>query len=212
MSDATSSAQSSLITRAVNIIMRPKVEWARIDDEPATVKGLITGYAAPLALIGPVAALIGGQLFPVSVFGTVYRAPVVGAVIAAIVSFVLSLVAVFVLGLIIDALATRFGGTSNRVQAMKVAVYSSTASWLAGVFGLLPALAFLSLAGLYSLYLLFVGLPILMKAPADKAMNYTIVVVVLSIVMWLIVGAITAAVTATFAAGAIAAAGIGGAL
>jgi hypothetical protein len=102
--------------------------------------------------------------------------------------FVLSLVAVYVIGLIIDALAPTFGGTRNPIQALKVAAYSSTASWLAGVFALLPGLRVLQILGLYSLYLLYLGLPVLMKAPQDKAVGYTAVVVIAAIVVTMLVG------------------------
>jgi len=99
---------------------------------------------------------------------------------------------VFVLALIIDALAPTFGGQKNPIQALKVAAYSATAAWVAGIFGLIPALGFLGLLGLYSLYLLFLGLPILMKAPEDKAMGYTLVVIVAAIVLGYLVSALTA--------------------
>src|SRR3546814_4593139 len=69
----------------------------------------------------------------------------------------LTIVGVFLFALIIDWLAPRFGGTSSRVQAVKVAAYSATAGWVAGIFALVPSLAMLSILGLYSLYLLYLG-------------------------------------------------------
>ncbi|MFW9777128.1 YIP1 family protein, partial [Brucella melitensis] len=84
---------------------------------------------------------------------------------------------VYVLALVINALAPTFGGTQNQGQALKVAVYASTAAMLGGVFSLLPALAILGLvAALYSLYLLYLGLPLLMRSPAARAVPYTAVV------------------------------------
>jgi hypothetical protein len=105
-----------------------------------------------------------------------------------VVTYLLTLGGVFVLALIIDALAPSFGGTQNQVQALKVSAYSSTASWVAGIFGLVPALGILGILGLYSLYLLYLGLPVLMKAPAEKAMGYTVVVIIAAIVLFLVVG------------------------
>jgi hypothetical protein len=104
---------------------------------------------------------------------------------------------VYVLALIIDALAPNFGGVSNQVQALKVAAYSSTASWVAGIFGLIPPLSWLGVLGLYSLYLLYLGLPILMKSPPDKAAGYTGVVIIAAIVLFLVIGL----VAGTFMAG-----------
>jgi hypothetical protein len=99
---------------------------------------------------------------------------------------------VYVLALIIDALAPTFGGQKNQIQAFKVSAYAGTASWLAGVFNLIPALSILGLLGLYSLFLLYRGLPKLMKTPEDKALPYTALVIVAAVVLALIVGAVTA--------------------
>ncbi len=102
----------------------------------------------------------------------------------------LVLAGVWVLAVIIDMLATSFGGTPNRMQALKVAAYSMTAAWIAEIFVILPALAILSIAGLYSIYLLYLGLPVLMKAPADKAGAYTVVVVLVGIVVFMLIQAV----------------------
>jgi hypothetical protein len=182
------------VDRVKNILLTPRTEWEVIDAEPTTVADLYKGYILPLAAIGPVAQAIGFSVFgmPVPFLGT-YRTPVATAVTQAVVTYVLTLVAVFVLALIIDALAPTFNGTPNRIQALKVAAYSYTASWVAGIFMLIPALSLLSILGLYSLYLLYLGLPILMKAPKEKALAYTAVVVIAGIVLFMLIGFAAAA-------------------
>jgi hypothetical protein len=208
MTDAhsTPALSPSLVARVKGILLRPTAEWEVIEREPATVKGLFTGYAAILAAIGPIAGLIGSTVFAIGIFRA--GSPV-GAVAGALVGYVMALVGAFVLGLIIDALAPSFGGVSNRLNAMKVAVYSSTASWLAGIFNILPLLGILGIVGLYSLYLLYRGLRTLMKAPADKSLVYTIVVIIAAIVIWMVIGVITASVIGMFAvAGAVATGGL----
>lgn len=209
--EAPTAGGSNLVARVKGILFQPTAEWNVIDAERADIKSLFTGYAAVLAAIGPVATLIGGQLFPISVFGVTAKTPIVGAVIGAAVAYVMALVGAYVLGLIIEAAAPHFGGVKDRTKAMQVAVYFSTASWLAGIFGIFPALAMLSIVGLYSLFLLFKGLPILMKAPQDKAVGYTVVVILAAIVVWIVIGAVVTAVTGAFAVGAMGAAGLAGA-
>src|SRR3546814_11337083 len=94
-------------------------------------------------------------------------------------SYVLTLAAIYIVALVIDALAPTFGGQKNPIQALKVAVYSGTAGWVAGIASLLPTLALLGglVGGLYSRYLPSLGPPRLMTAPGDKAVDYTVVVV-----------------------------------
>jgi hypothetical protein len=182
------------VNRVKNILFSPGAEWNTIEAEPATVQGLYVGYACILAAIGPVARLIGSQIFGFPAFFVVFHPSLIGSIVSAIVSYVLSLVGVGVLALVIDALAPNFGGTKNRLAAFKVAVYSSTAAWVAGIFGLIPAVSALGIIGLYSLYLLYLGLPKLMKAPEDKALTYTAVTVVVAVVIFVVVAAIPSAI------------------
>jgi Yip1 domain len=184
----------SLMARAKNILLQPKTEWPVIAGEQATTGSLYTGYIIPLAAIGPIASIIGWSVFGFSVpFVGSIRYPIGISVRNGIVIYALSLVGVFVLALIIDALAPTFGGQKNQIQALKTSAYSYTAAWVAGIFNLIPSLALLGLlAALYSCYLLFLGLPVLMKAPEDKAVGYTAVVIIVAIVLYFVIGAVVA--------------------
>ncbi len=210
MTDPTTQSQPAvdpaLVARVKGILLQPKSEWLKIDGEFATTKSLFSRYAMILAAIGPVCSLLGGQLMPIMGM----KLSIVGAIVVALVSYGMSLLGVFLLGLIINALAPNFGGTANKVQAMKLAVYSWTAAWLAGVFGLIPMLGILAILGLYSFYLLFVGLPILMKVPEDKKVGYFIVTVIAGVVMYFIISAIVGAISMSFVAASVGMAGLAG--
>ena len=181
----------NLIDRVKRILLSPRTEWEVIDAEPTTPAQLYTGYIMPLAAIGPIAQIIGYSVFGISVpFMGTYRVPMGSAITSGLVTYVLSLVAVYVLALIIDGLAPTFNGQRSQIQALKVAAYSSTASWVAGIFALIPGLRLLTILGLYSLYLLYLGLPIVMKAPREKATGYTVVVLLAAIVLFMLIGVV----------------------
>jgi len=183
-----------LVERAKRILLQPGQEWQAINTETTTTADLYKSYIAPLAAIGPVASIIGMSVVGVSVpFFGMYRVPFGTAISHAVVSYVLTLAGVYVLALIIDALAPTFAGQKNDIQALKLATYASTAAWLAGVFTLIPMLSILGVLGLYSLYLLYLGLPILMKAPQEKALAYTAVVVVAAIVVFAVISVVAVA-------------------
>jgi len=185
-----------LVERVKGILLKPNEEWDRIDPEPATIKGLYTGYACILAAIPAVSAFIGEQVFGVSLLGIHYRPPLVGSLVSAIVNYALSLAMLYVLALIVEALAPTFNGIKDRTQAFKLAAYSGTAMWVAGVFALIPMLMpLMILGGLYSLFLLYLGLPKLMKSPQEKALSYTAVTIVVAIVLSIVVRSLTGAVT-----------------
>jgi hypothetical protein len=187
----------NLIERAKAIILRPRATWAVIDGEATPLRDLYVHYAMPLAAIGPVAGFLGGQIFGrgQSVLGTVYRPSFFNALFAGVLQYVFALIAVAVLALVINALARQFGAAANQAQAFKLAIYGSTAIWLAGIFHLVPALSVLSIAGLYSLYLIYTGLPRLMKAPHDNARVYVIVALAASVTVWIAAAALAAAMT-----------------
>jgi len=184
-----------LVNRVKGILMSPAAEWDKIDVEPATVQGLYVGYVAILAAIPVIARLIGSLVFGYSALGIVYRPPIIASVIGAIVGYVLALVMVFILGLVIDMLAPSFDGQKNQIQAFKVAAYSGTAGWVVGIVYVFPPLGLLAiLGGLYGLYILYLGLPKLMRVPQDKGLGYTIVTIIVAVVLFIVVGAVSAAV------------------
>ena len=182
----------NIAERVKKILLQPKSEWQIIAAEKMTVAELYKSYIVLLAAIGPVASIIGMSIVGVSMpyVGT-YRVPLGASITHAVVSYALTLVGVYLLSLIINALAPTFSGEKDGIQALKVAAYSSTAAWVAGIFALIPMLGFLGLLGLYSLYLLYLGLPVLMKTSSEKALIYTVVVVISAIVIFFIVGAIS---------------------
>lgn len=181
VTDPAPTSANSLVERVKAILLQPKTEWDKIEAEPATAGGLFTGYAMILAAIPAIAKLIG-DLNPVCFFLCIRVNPVF-AVVSAILYYVAVLAGLFAIGVVADELAPNFGGQKNRLQAMKLSVYASTAWLLAGVFAIVPALAYLGLVGLYSFYLMYLGAPKLMKVPEDKAIAYTAVTSLIGIVV-----------------------------
>ena len=174
----------TIVERARNICLTPNTEWPVIAAEPTSPGTLISGYVVPLAAIGAVAGFIGGSLVGRSLpyLGT-YRVPIFSGLVFAVFTFCMTIVAVFVLSIIINALAPTFGGEQNSAQSLKLAVYSYTPAWIAAALQIVPLLGIFAIfAAFYGLYLLYLGIPRLMKSPEDKAVAYTAVVVVCAIV------------------------------
>ncbi|HUR35281.1 MAG TPA: Yip1 family protein [Vicinamibacterales bacterium] len=182
----------TLVDRVRNICVSPNTEWPVIEQERTSPSELVTGYLLPLAAIGAVASFIGSSF--IGVFGI--RASLVSGLVTACLMIVMTMIGCFVIGLIINALAPTFGGRQDANQAFKTSVYCYTPVLVGGIANLLPAIGTLIgfVAAIYSLYLLYLGLPVMMKAPQDKAPAYTLVVVVCSIVL----GAVIAFVFAAF--------------
>jgi hypothetical protein len=187
-----------IIDRVKNILLTPKTEWQVIEAEATPTQQLITGYVLPLAGVAAIASFIGTVVVGYSLpFAGTYRMSVTWGLGLAIWHLIAAVIAVFVLSFIIDALAPTFGAQKNRAQALKVAVYSYTAAWVAGIFMIIPALGILALLGsLYGIYLLYLGLPRLMKNPEEKSAGYTAVTVIAAIVLGFIISVIGGMVAA----------------
>ncbi len=182
----------NLVARVKAILLDPTAEWPVIDQESHTVKDLYLSYLLPLAGIAALATLIGAMLWGYSAGPVTVRYGFGEALSVAILGFVMTLIVVYVLAWIIAALAPTFKGEKNFLKAFSVAAFSMTASLVGSFFAILPALSWLIglIGGLYSLYLLYKGLPVLMKTPSEKALGYTVVVVIAAIVCNVIVGAV----------------------
>jgi hypothetical protein len=186
----------NLIERARNISLNPRSEWEIIAPETTTTRELYTQYILPLAAIGPLASVVGMTVFGVSLpfVGTV-RMPLAATLSTQVMSFVVALVGVYLLSLLISALAPSFGGQRLGSQALKLAAYAYTPAWVAGVLMLLPSLGILALlAGLYGLYLFFLGATPLMKVPQDKAIGFTAVTIICAVVLSIVGSVLTGAV------------------
>jgi hypothetical protein len=182
----------NIVDRVKNILITPKTEWDVIAAETTPTAALVTGYVLPLAAISAVAYFIGICLVGTSMgFLGTYRMPIVWGLAVTIWHLVAAVIAVFVVGFIVDALAPTFGAQKNSAQAFKIAVYSYTPAWVAGVLMIVPLLGVLVLlASLYAIYLMYLGLPRLMKNPEDKSIAYTAVTIICAIVVSVIISVI----------------------
>ena len=203
---------AAIITRCKSILLNPAEEWPRIAAETTTANEVFLRFAAPLAAIGPICRFLHGQLFGWGAFGFSYHPGLIGGLAQLVVSYVLSLVGIFVLAFIADALAPKFAGQANRANAMKLIAYGATAGFLAGIFALIPGLGVLGLLGLYSFYLFYIGAGPVMQVPHDRALSYTIVTLLCAVVLMMVVSAVTMPVVRLFGGGAFGAGEVGGAV
>jgi len=189
-----------LQTRVINIVTKPKEEWPVIAAEQTTMGALYTGYIIPLAAIPAVCSFLGLSVFGAAIpFANVLGVGPAYWLSQAIVSYVLGLVGVYIGAFVIQKLAPTFQSEANFLQALKLVAYASTPMWVAGVFNLIPPLAILTiLAGLYGIYLFYLGVSPLMKTPSDKVIPYMIVSAVVIIVVSVVVSLLTGALTGAF--------------
>jgi hypothetical protein len=197
MDDARARAQQALrksefiLSRAYGLLRDPKKEWQQIKAEETTVPNILIGYVAPLAAIPPVCDLIGSTLF-----NRMLEIAPGAAVVRGFVTWIVSIALVFLLGLLINTLADNFDGDQDDLSAQKIAAYSLTPAFLSGFFSLWPPLWWLSLFALAAMvFLMFRGLPILMKAPEEQALSYAATVTIAAMAAGILLFSLASCVT-----------------
>jgi len=177
-----------ILQRCVALVTKPKDEWEKIKGESISIPDLFTKYALILAAIPALAGFIGYSMIGIHFgLGTI-RIPVGRGLVWAILQYVLALVGVYVMGLIIDALAPTFGSNKNLAESMKIAVFAWIPVWIAGVLNIIPSLSIIVMVvSLYALYLFFLGIKIIKQPPDDKATGYFVVTLIVAIVISILI-------------------------
>lgn len=192
---------SGLVNRVKAILLTPKTEWPVIAAESSSIAALYTRYICILAAIPAIATFLRALVFGYGFLGITYRPSVTAAVAMGVQQYVVALISVAVFGLIVQYIVPHFGGVGDRVQAFKLAAYSATAGWLAGIFTLVPGLGFLMILGLYGIYLFYLGLGPLMQVPDDKRVVCMVVLFLAMIVAMMVLMAVTAPLGQLFGGG-----------
>ncbi len=192
------SGNTNLVQRVISIITRPKQEWLAINNERPDTMKLLAGYALILALIPAIASFIAYGLIGTSIMGYTYRNISTG-IMQAITQLLTAVVGVYLLAWVIDLLASSFDSEKNMGKSLQLAVYSSTAQWVGGILLIIPGLRWLSIvAGLYAIYLLATGLPVLKKTPQDKVVGYLVLTIIAMLVIGFILALIFVAILGIF--------------
>lgn len=193
---------TNIIQRVIRIITKPKQEWEVIATEQPNAMKLIGGYALILALIPALSAFIKYGIIGMSFMGYTSRS-ISSGIQTGLVQLLSAVIGVYLLAWVIDLLAPSFDSQKNFGRSLQLAVYASTPQWVAGILLLFStSLSILiMLIGLYAIYLLAVGLPVLKNTPKDKVVGYVALTIVAMIVIALVLALILGAILGIFFVG-----------
>jgi hypothetical protein len=181
----------NLVDRAKKILLEPKKEWLVIEHENIEVGQLISSYLVILALIPAIASLIGYGLIGIEIPFFGHIGSISWGIRQAIIQIVVTIGGAFLSAFIIDALAPNFGAAKNFNRAFQLVVFSYTPSMVGGIFFIYPSLGIVTtLAGIYGLYLLYLGIGPMMKPPQEKITGYFIVSLIVTILVFIILSTV----------------------
>jgi hypothetical protein len=189
---AGTSHAATFLARVKGILLSPAAEWPVIDREDSAPASVFGTYVLPLAALAAAVNFIRLSVIGINMpFGGTIRSPVMAGLTNAVLTCVMAVVGVALIAGIINLLAPTFGGVRDTRRALRASAYSLTAAYVGTFLGLLPMGTLLGfLAGLYGIYILYLGLPLMMHSKPDKAVGYTASVVICTLVAGLILGAV----------------------
>jgi len=180
-----------IILQAKDITLNPKGALKKLKDEKITKQDLII-YLAIVAFPILIGVIIGqgvvGTSFGWGWYAAVFRVPLGWAVAWGIVQYIMMIIGVIVFGYVFNMLAPSFSSKQNLMQSMKLVAYALTPLLLAGILNIYPPIAILQLVALiYSLYILYMGLPIYLGTPDDKRIVYMIISIIIYAVIFFVI-------------------------
>jgi hypothetical protein len=181
----------SIITRVKGIILNPKKEWEMIAFEERNTSSVFKNYLLPLSAISVIACYIGygivgsnqGMFGPIATAELGYR--------NAAFNFINLIISPFISAYIISILAPSFNAEKNFAKSFKLVVYSYTPMLVASILYIFPSLSpLVLLAGIYGLYVQYIGLIPMTKVTGDKASVYFAIMLLTTIIVYFFISLI----------------------
>lgn len=182
----------AMFQHTLGILTHPDREWQRIRNQRQSFWRVYLLHVPLLALIPVLAAYYGVTQVGWRVgSGELVKLTSQSALTLCIGTYIAQLVAVYVLGEFINWMSRTFGvedaPEQRHYEGTALAVYIATPMMLAGAILAYPQLwvvvGVLTLAGCYSIYLLYQGIPILMNIPKEQGFIYASSVVTVGLVL-----------------------------
>jgi hypothetical protein len=127
--------------------------------------------------------------------GVIARPDFVPALMNAVITCVSVIALVYLMGLLINLVAEQFDGDRDELAAMKASAYTPTPVLVTGLAAIYPPLWWVGLLGVAaSAFLLYRGLPILMRAPRERALAYATTVMIVALIALLVIMMLSACV------------------
>ena len=184
------------LAHTFGLLTNPDQQWEAIRKDSESVTRLYTGHVLLLALIPAMAGFIGTSQIGWQIGdGQVTRLSVNSALSLSVLFYAAMLAGIFILGKFIDFFAATYEVADRTPRGVTMAAYTATPIFLIGVIAVYPNIWVNMVAGLvaiaYAVYLLYEGLPILMKIPEDRGFMFASAVLTVGLVMFVALLAIS---------------------
>ena len=167
-----------VLNHIVGLFSHPREEWEAIREERCSIGKCYASNVLILAAIPPICAYIGSTTSGWMIgAGASIKLEPSNALQLALSFYLLLMLAVFIIGKTIHWMAQTFDTKPELSKCIVLAAYIATPLFVSGLSGLLPIIWLNVLFGLlafsYTVYLLFVGIPIVLKVPEERSFIFS---------------------------------------
>jgi len=186
-----------ILSHVWGLMSHPEEEWSSIDKESTSIINTYFSYVCILAAIPAVCWFYGTTQVGWTIAGSdAVKLTAESALPLTIAFYAAMLIGVYAMGRMIHWMAHTYGSTPTIAQCVRMAAYTATPIFLVGLLGLQPNIWMGLLLGMvavsYTVYLLYVGVPVVMHIPKERGFLFASAVLGVGLVF--LVGAMAATI------------------
>lgn len=166
----------------INLIKEPLITWGQIYKENKAKAKLINDFLIPMSIFIGVTTLFG------NIFGGIVQDSISFSYIVAssFISFLIVFLEVYLAGLIIVKIAEYLNPSVDSNKIFNLVIYSHTPVFLSLAFvKIFPQLYFVSLIGLYSIYIFWTGIELFSGIKSERKVIFLLISAIITFVLYL---------------------------
>jgi hypothetical protein len=177
-----------MFNHAIGLLMQPSQEWHKVAQLPSKSLNTLVLYPCIMALLPAVAWYYGTTVVGWTVGGDHSTRLTRESALAIVILFYFAMVAaVAIIGYFIHWMSKTYGADSSFAKGIAIAGLTATPLFIAGATGFHPILWLDMLIGVvavcWSVYLLYLGIPIVMNIPEERGFLFSSAVIAICLVM-----------------------------
>ncbi len=177
---------SKIIDKYKEIFLTYKTFWPKTKAEASSIKSIYQNYLIVLSLIGPLGTFVAqvrrvpeGADLPLSSY-----------LLKLIVSYFIYLGYFYCFTLILEKLVPTFNGSCTKEDGFKLISYSMFPLMLGGIFVMLNIFFPMLILLAASIYLLWLGVPVMLNVPEEKKMQAFVTVTAVAVMLMIILSSL----------------------
>jgi hypothetical protein len=182
-----------MIQHAVGLLLHPESQWRSIASLPDSTFRNLTLFPVIFALLPAIAWYYGAAVVGWSVGNSeeIIRLTADSAMQISILFYFAMVISIGVIGYFIHWMADTYGADSTITKGLVIAGLTASPLFLSGLVGFYPVLWIDMLVGVaaisWSVYLLYLGIPIVMGIPEERGFLFSSAVVAIGLVMFIVI-------------------------